>query len=299
MFGGRRTKKALEDLKEEHQDLEVRYDNLQEDHEKLQHEAGEETNIRISSIEEEIEAMNHRVEKLATDSYEIRSEVREIHESVLGMQSSLSDIVKLYKAILYQYGFGNIKGNPSGAPARPKQPGEDPGDAIIRALEEEHEGPTKAPRSRTTPPKAGPGPSPGAPSAPRPPPRPAPSSSNALDELHRLSEAHREGEANREEDLASRLASRSTRDDKVDRVARRDLGRQQTGDMDREGEFTRSLPKKDLRPRSHEGASNVREGEGWESVSPPPGTERRERGEKREREERRSKPKLEDLLDPE
>ncbi len=290
MFGGRRTKKELKELKGEHQDLEVRYGSLQDEHERLQHVAGEETNVRISLIEEEIEAMNQRVEKLATDSYEIRSEVREIHESVLGMQTSLSEIVKLYKAILSQYGFGNMRGKPLEAPARPREPGDDPGDAIIRALEQEKERSGKAPRSRTTPPKAGRRPPPSAPAAPPPPPRPAPSSSNALDELHRLSEAHREQDVNREEDLAARLTARSTRSDKVDRVARRDMGRQETGDIDREGEFTRSLPKKDLRPRSHEGASNVREGEGWESMSPPPEAEGRER---------RSKPKLEDLLDPE
>lgn len=290
MFGGRRTKKELEELKGEHQDLEVRYDNLQDEHERLQHEAGEETNVRISHIEEEIEAMNQRVEKLATDSYEIRSEVRDIHESVLGMQTSLSEIVKLYKAILSQYGFGNLKDKALTAPARPREPGDDPGDTIIRALEEEKERPGKAPRSRTTPPKAGGRPPPSAPAAPPPPPRPAPSSSNALDELHRLSEANREQDVNREEDLAARLTAQSMRDDKVDRVARRDMGRQETGDMDREGEFTRSLPKKDLRPRSHEGASNVREGESWESMNPPPEAERGER---------RSKPKLKDLLDPE
>ncbi|MHC4780381.1 MAG: hypothetical protein ACYTFG_17565, partial [Planctomycetota bacterium] len=75
VFGGRKTKKELDELKEEHHDLEERFDNLQGKHEQLQHEAGEQTNMRISHIEEEIESMNQRVEKLANDSYEIRGEV--------------------------------------------------------------------------------------------------------------------------------------------------------------------------------------------------------------------------------
>lgn len=290
MFGGRKTKKELKDLKVEHHDLEERYEDLQEEHEKLQHVAGEETNVRISVIEEEIESMNQRVEKLATDSYEIRSEVRDIHESVLSMQTSLSEIVKLYKAILSQYGFGNMKANPLTAPARPKTPGDDPGDAIIRALEDEKERSRRAPEGRATPSKDEPTPPAGSPSAPPPPPRPAPSSADPLDELHRLSEAHRERQGKNGEGLATRLVARSGRDDRVDRVARRDMGRQEASDLEREGDFTRSLPKKDLRSRPDEGTQNVREGEGWESMSPPPVDERVER---------RPKSKLKDLLDPE
>lgn len=287
MFGGRKTKKELEELKEEHHDLEERFDDLQKEHDRLQHEAGEQTNMRISYIEEEIESMNRRVEKLATDSYEIRGEVRDIHESVLGMQTSLSEIVKLYKAIITQYGFGEIKqaAQRRTAPTPKRGPGEEPGDDIIRALEKERDGPTRAtpkrtaPSERSTRPGAG-----GNVASPPPKPRPAPMSSNALDELHRLSETPRD-----EGDLAAKMVARSGRSDKVDRVARRDLERPDAGELDREGDFTRSLPKKDLRPREKAGSGTSGPGSGWESVEPPEGS----------REGRRPKPKLEDLLSPE
>ncbi|UCC93911.1 MAG: hypothetical protein JSW25_04380 [Thermoplasmata archaeon] len=283
LFGGRKTKKELEELKEEHHDLEERFEDLQEKHDQLQHETGEQTNMRISYIEEEIESMNQRVEKLATDTYEIRGEVRDIHESVLGMQTSLSEIVKLYKAIIAQYGFGDMKQAAQRRQAARPKPGEDPGDAIIRALEEDREAPRKGTAPRQPPAKA-------PAKAPPPPPRPAPSNANALDELHRLSEAHRDRGDEDDDELAARLMARSARDDKVDRVARRDMDRPGASDMEREGEFTRSLPKKDLRTRTPESSQEARPGDGWESMSPPPAP-----GD----EGRRSKAKLEDLLSPE
>ncbi len=287
MFGGRKTKKELEELKEEHHDLEERFDDLQKEHEKLQHEAGEQTNVRISYIEEEIESMNQRVEKLATDSYEIRGEVRDIHESVLSMQTSLSEIVKLYKAIITQYGFGDMKqaAQRRTAPAPKREPGGEPGDDIIRALERERGRSTKvtpkktAPSDRSTRPEAG-----GMAASPPPRPRPAPMSSNALDELHRLKEASKDDEG-----LAAKLVARSGRGDKVDRVARRDLERPGAEELDREGDFTRPLPKKDLRPRKEAEAGSSVSGSGWESMEPPDGS----RGRKRQ------KPKLDDLLSPE
>jgi hypothetical protein len=253
--------------------------------------------MRISYIEEEIESMNRRVEKLASDSYEIRGEVRDIHESVMGMQTSLSEIVKLYKAIITQYGFGDMKAAAERRQAPRPRPGEDPGDAIIRALEEEQgrNGKGASPRAATpkatTPKRAETVPRQGTASSPAPPPpRAAPRHADPLDELHRLSEAHNERASDRGEDLASLMASRSGRDDRVDRVARREVDRSVTGDMDREGDFTRSLPKKELRPKADPGSPNTRQGDGWESMEPPPGPEGRGR---------RAKPKLEDLLSPE
>jgi hypothetical protein len=116
-------------------------------------------------------------------------------------------------------------------------------------------------------------------------------SSNALDELHRLSEEERgKRSAKDDEELAARLVARSDRGDKVDRVARRDLGRSPSGDIEREGEFTRSLPKKDLRTPVSAGEDTKQSGDGWESMEPPPSVE----GGKR-----RPRPKLEDLLSPE
>jgi archaellum component FlaC len=278
-FGGRKTKKELSELKNEHHDLEERFDDLQDKHEKLQHEAGEQTNMRISHIEEEIEAMNHRVEKLANDSYEIRGEVRDIHESVMGMQTSLSEIVKLYKAIITQYGFGDIKAAAAKPVASRPRPGEEPGDAIIRALKNEGGGVAKEPSGSTA-----------AARTPPPPPRPAPSSSNALDELHRLSEAHRDRETDRSGGKETRVVARTRSGDKVDRVARRDLDRPGSSEMDRDGEFTRSLPKKDLKVQTPESSIEARPGDGWESMHPP---------KEQEGNQRRPKPKLEDLLSPE
>ena len=292
LFGGRKTKKELANLKEEHHDLEEKFDNLQGEHERLQHEAGEETNMRISYIEEEIENMNVRVEKLASDSYEIRNEVRDIHESVLGMQTSLSEIVKLYKAILSQYGFGNMKANPPKATERRTKPGEDPGDAIVRALEEEQGRAKSGTSSRTASSKTATKARPSGMTAspPQSPPRLAPSSSNALNELHRLKETQKERGTENGESLADKLESRSGRGDKVDRVARRDLDRPGTTEMEREGEFTRSLPKKEIRPKAEVRDNGAEKGDGWEAMHPPSGPEGRER---------RPKPKLEDLLSPE
>ena len=295
LFGGRRTKRELLDLKEEHQHLEERFDSLREEHEKLQHETGEQTNMRISYIEEEIESMNQRVEKLASDSYEIRGEVRDIHESVLGMQTSLSEIVKLYKAIIEQYGFGEMKKAAARQRTHAPRPDDEPGDAIIRALEKERDPTPKAPARGTGPRKAGPRSREGGPAASPPPrPRPPPMSGNALDELHRLSRVERNGE-----ELTAKVVARSDRGDKVDKVARRDLERPEPGQLDREGDFTRSLPRKELRPK--EGRAPVGKapagraragtaGDGdWESMEPPAAS-----GGKR-----RPRPKLEDLLDPE
>ena len=87
--------------------------------------------------------------------------------------------------------------------------------------------------------------------SPPPRPRPAPMSSNPLDELHRLSEEGRGRRSERdEEELAAKVVARSGSGDKVGRVARRDLGRAPSNDIQRDGDFTRSLPKKDLRPRA-------------------------------------------------
>jgi hypothetical protein len=199
------------------------------------------------------------------------------------MQTSLSEIVKLYKAIITQYGFGEMKQAVQKRPAaRPKQ-GEDPGDAIIRALEEEEGRAATGPSSRSDPAKV-------PARRPPPPPRPAPSSANALDELHRLSEAHKDGRKGNEDALTAKMLSRSGRDDKVDRVARRDIERPGDSEMEREGDFTRSLPKKDLRTRTPESSPDSRPGDGWESMTPPPEPEG---GRKR------PKAKLEDLLNPE
>ncbi len=288
MFGGRKTKKELQDLRDEHQDLEERFDNLQKEHTQLQKETGEQTNMRISYIEEEIESMNQRVEKLANDSYEIRGEVRDIHESVLGMQTSLSEIVKLYKAIITQYGFGEMRAQVQRSQTAKRRPGEDPGDAIIRALEEEEgrevKGAGKGEGRRRPRKVQAQATSRGTTASPPPKPRPAPMSSNPLDELHRLSATERD-----EEDQAAKMAARSDQGDRVGRVAKRDLDRPTTSGMDREGEFTRSLPKKEIRQREETKAGGTPGPTDWESIEAPPETKDR----------RRSKPRLEDLLSPE
>ncbi len=301
----KKVRKEHEDLRDKYDVLEDKYDHLQSEHDHLREETGEKTNQRISNIEEEIESMNVRVEKLATDSYAIRSEVRDIHESVKGMQSSLSDIVKLYKAILTQYGFGNVQvdrlkaasaGKPKAKEAAPAS-GE-PGDDIIRALKRDRSGrdepgrPPPPPVSRTVPPKhhvpSAPSPSspPSPPQSPPPPPA-ATSGSSALDELHRLSEEQRARESLDGEAVAERLASRARREDRVTRVAHRDMGRMNAVDRGGEGEFTRSIPKKDLASRQ---STQEAHGDGWEALGAPPqetpGKEKR-------------KVSLEDLLSPE
>ncbi len=291
----RRSKKDQKELRSKYDDLEDKYETLQSEHEKQQEETEEKTNIRISSIEDDIDSMNQRVEKLATDSYAIHSEVREIHESVIHMQASLRDIVGLYKAILTRYGFGNVQASPPEIATRQAadRNGE-PGDDIIEALMREAEAkkqaaassPTSPPRSRTV--------------APRPParssssgtqvqPSSVPSTTNALDELHRLSEAQRRSAGDEPETLAGKLASRSTRDDRVGKVARRDMERMEVIDRDTEGEFTRSLPKKNVDPGQR--TDGPARGGDWEATAPP------DVGQPKK--ERKPKPRLEDLLNPE
>jgi hypothetical protein len=290
----RKLKKEHEDLRDKYDSLEDKYEDLQGQHDRLVHETGEQTNIRISYIEEEIESMNKRVEKLATDSYEIHSEVREIRESVGEMRTALSDIVALYKAILMKYGFGNI--TPAELEERARQARTkhvitgDPGDEIIDALRKEKESRAKSgrstdslPRSRTVPPRA---PSSGTTTPPPPPPHP--DDMSAVDELHRMSEEQRAQDAD-PESLAKRLATRASRDDRVGRVAKRDMGRMESIDRGTEGEFTRSLPRKDVTPRSSEDRGG---GGDWEAMADPPPERDGDRG-------RVKKPRLEDLLDPE
>ncbi len=280
----RKLRKKHDELRDKYEDLEDKYEDLQDQHDRLVHETGEQTNIRISYIEEEIESMNTRVEKLATDSYEIHSEVREIRESVGEMRTALSDIVSLYKAILMRYGFGNLSPSEIEERARGaragRAPGGDPGDEIIEALRKE--GDAKAgmeaagadrPRSRTVPPR---------------PTAASPSSSpSTLDELHRLSEEQRASEAEAE-GLADRLATRSKGDDRVGRVAKRDMGRMQALDRDGEGEFIRSLPKKAVGGRV--GNAKAPEGD-WEAMEAPPKAV--------EDGGARKKTRMDDLLDPE
>lgn len=292
----RRSKKDQEELRSKYDDLEDKYETLQSEHERQQEETEVRTNIRISSIEDDIDSMDKRVEKLATDSYAIRSEVREIHESVTQMQVSLRDIVGLYKAILTKYGFGNVQANPAEIATRQAadRNGE-PGDDIIEALKREAEAKKQAATSSsTTPPRSRTVPS-------RPPARPSPSqtqvqpssipsTTNALDELHRLSEAQRASAASDEpEALAGRLASRSTHDDRVGKVARRDVGRMEAIDRDTEGEFTRSLPKKNVNPKQK--TDGPAQGGDWEATAPLDVDQPRK--------ERKPKPRLEDLLSPE
>jgi hypothetical protein len=323
----KKVRKEHEDLREKYDVLEGKYDHLQSEHDHLREEAGEKTNMRISNIEGEIESMNKRVEKLATDSYAIRSEVRDIHTSVKGMQSSLSDIVKLYKAILTQYGFGNVqvdrlKATPAGklkaGKDTPSPASGEPGDDIIRTLERERSErdeparPPPPPISRTVPPKhqahSTPSPSspppkspplrqpppqqPPPPPPPPPPPSVAPSSSSALDELHRLSEEQRARESLDGESVAQKLASRAEREDRVTRVAHRDMGRMDVVDRGGEGEFTRSLPKKDLASRR---SAQENHGDAWEALGAPPANT----GDRETPRRERRKVSLEDLLSPE
>ena len=291
----RKLRREHEDLRDKYEDLEDKYEDLQGQHDRLVHETGEQTNIRISYIEEEIESMNKRVEKLATDSYEIHSEVREIRESVGEMRTALSDIVALYKAILLKYGFGNITPaelEERSRHARTKHVIEgEPGDEIIEALRKERESRAKSgrstdalPRSRTVPPRA---PSRGGAPPPPPPPTP-PDRMSAVDELHRLSEEQRASEAD-PESLAKRLATRASRDDRVGRVAQRDMGRMDSIDRDTEGEFTRSLPRKDVTAREPDERDR---GGDWEAMDGPPPKGSEDRGNAR-------KSRLHDLLEPE
>jgi len=291
----RRSKKEQDELKSKYDDLEDKYENLQSEHDRQQEESEERTNIRISNIEVEIEAMNQRVEKLATDSYAIHSEVRGIHESVTDMQVALRDIVGLYKAILTRYGVGNLQANPGNVVTKEDATRDgDPGDNIIEALKREAEAKQRAakssppmpPRSRTVPPKPV---ARASPSVDQVQPSSVPSTTNALDELHRLSEAQRTSANSEPEALAERMASRSERDDRVGRVARRDMGRKEIIDRDTDGEFTRSLPKKSVNPKQQ--TEGQTPGGGWEATAPPEVD--------RPKKERKDKPRLEDLLNPE
>ena len=211
------------------------------------------------------------------------------------MQVSLRDIVGLYKAILTNYGFRNIHANPADVATRQaaNRDGE-PGDDIIEALKREAEtkkrvaasSPTTPPKSRTVPPKP---PARQSPSETQVQPSSVPSTTNALDELHRLSEAQRTSASGEPEVLAERLVSRSARDDRVGKVARRDMGRMEVIDRDTEGEFTRSLPKKSVNPKQQ--TDGPAEGGDWEATAPPDVD--------RPKKERMPKPRLQDLLSPE
>ncbi len=297
----RRSKKEVEELRDRYDVLEDKYENLQSEHDRMRDDSEERTNIRISNIEVEIESVNKRVEKLATDSYAIHSEVRDIHESVSEMQISLRDIVQLYKAILTRYGFGNLDTDATAQLVAKQQAAKqaakqaatrdgDPGDHIIDALKREQENREKAATMRASPPSKGRSAPPRASSGPPPSPAPrassVPSTTNALDELHRLSGSQRAAARDEPEALTERLASRSSHDDRVDRVARRDMGRMETIDRDTEGEFTRSLPKKSVTPKE------PARGGDWEATAPPSGAERPKKA-------RKPKPRLEDLLSPE
>jgi hypothetical protein len=287
----RKAKKEADELRSKYDELEDRYENLQSEHERIREESEERTNVRISYIEEEIESMNQRVEKLATDSYAIHSEVRDIHESVTEMQVALRDIVQLYKAILTKYGFGNVDAEAAKRMAAKQAASRngDPGDHIIDALKREQDAKQRAAALRASPPSKGRA---TPPSAARKGPSPAPrvssvpSTTNALDELHRLSEGKKDAPREEPEALAERLASRSSHDDRVGRVARRDMGRKEAIDRGTEGEFTRSLPKKSVTPRG------PTDGGEWEATEPPPDAGPPTKP-------RRPKPRLEDLLSPE
>ena len=106
---------------------------------------------------------------------------------------------------------------------------------------------------------------------------------HALDELHRISEVHKGGRSEEAEPLAERLLATTERDSRVDKVAKRDMGRMDAVDRDVEGEFTRSLPKKSVEAKRPSG-----NGDEWEATSPPPDDVKRPK-----------KPRLEDLLSPE
>ena len=273
MFG-RRAKKETAELKEKYSELEGKYDELSTDYKKLREETGEGTSMRISAIEEEIESMNVRVEKLAKDSYEIHSEVRDIKDSVQEMHKSLKEIIQLYKAILGRYGTSQMQAQMR---ARERRTGESPGDSVIRALKDEQastqarrEAPRAAGASQRTA-TATTAPVPAA-AEPRPPPPPSP-----LDELHRL-EAEDRGTGKLEGDeLARRLEGRDQ--GRVDRVVRRDMGRPSTITAGADEGFLRSLPRKEVVRRAPGASSAPGEGmpeggEGWEESSAPPGGRR-------------------------
>jgi len=297
---GRRAKKEAAELKEKYSELEGKYEHLSTDYEVLKEEAGEKTSMRISVIEEQIESMNARVEKLATDSYEIHSELRDIKDSVTEMHLSLKEIVQLYKAILNRYGTPAIKEQQAKAlearrRAAAVQAGGDPGEAVLRELMAESrqqraaEAPAReAVARRPSPPRPAVAPAPQ--QQPRqqeqaqqqpqqqeaPPPSPPPS---AVDELQRA-EAEDRADGNLDgEELARRLAQREGGG--VDRAARRDMRRPTAIRPGGEDTFLDPLPKKTVYRRAPPERPPA---EGWEeTASPRP----------------RPKPKLEDVLEPE
>ncbi len=275
MFG-RRAKRETEELKRKYGELEDKYEDLSADHERLKEETGERTTMRISKIEEEIETMNARVDKLATDSYAIHSELRDIKDSVTEMHTSLKEIVQLYKAILTQYGTAQMKAQARERLARARKPGESPGDAIIRELKAEQErsaprgisrreAPKRAPEDsrpavqlRASPPASSP---PAPPPAQRQPVQANAASPSALDELHRVEAEDRERRTAEEGP-----PERGT--DRVDRVARRDMDRSAPIRGGVEESFLRALPRKQVQRRAtSEGAPA--QGDGWEETAQP------------------------------
>jgi len=300
---GRRAKKETAELKEKYSELEGKYEHLSTDYEVLKEEAGEKTSMRISVIEEQLETMNARVEKLATDSYEIHSELRDIKDSVTEMGTSLKEIVQLYKAILNRYGTPAIKEQQARAleakrrAAAVQSGGSDPGEAVLRELMAESKQQQRAaePPARDMTVRRQQPPPPQRPAAAAlvrqqqlqqqqappqqpvpPPPAPPPS---AIDELQRA-EAEDRAEGNLDgEELARRMAQREAGG--VDRAARRDLRRPAAIRSGGEDTFLDPLPKKTVYRRAPPERPS---GEGWEeTASPRP----------------RPKPKLEDVLEPE
>jgi hypothetical protein len=289
---GRRAKKETAELKEKYSELEGKYEHLSTDYEVLKEEAGEQTSMRISVIEEQLETMNSRVEKLATDSYEIHSELRDIKDSVTEMHMSLKEIVQLYKAILNRYGTPAIKEQQARAleakrRAAAVQSGGDPGEAVLQQLmaESKQQRAPEAP-AREAPTRRPPPPRPAtasaaqqqqAPSQPAPPP-PVPQPS-AVDELQRA-EAEDRADGNLDGDeLARRMTQREGGG--VDRAARRDMRRPTAIRPAGEDTFLDPLPKKTVYRRAPPERPPA---EGWEeTASPRP----------------RPKPKLEDVLEPE
>jgi archaellum component FlaC len=301
---GRRAKKETAELKEKYTDLEGKYEHLSVEHDKLKEEAGEKTTMRISAIEEGIDSMNTRVEKLATDSYEIHSELRDLKDSVTEMHLSLKEIVQLYKAILNRYGTPALKEPQAKAQearrrAAAAQAGDDPGEAVLQQLMTESKQkqraqdatareaparrpppPPQRPATAAAPPQQRPRQQPQAQLEPQqqetPPPVPPPSS---IDELQRA-EAEDRAEGNLSgEELAMRMAQREGGG--VDRAARRDMRRPTAIRPGGEDTFLDPLPKKQVYRRAPEERPPAG---GWEeTASPRP----------------RSKPRLEDVLEPE
>jgi archaellum component FlaC len=274
---GRRAKREAEELRRKYGELEDKYEDLSADHDRLKEETGERTTMRISRIEEEIESMNARVDKLATDSYAIHSELRDIKDSVTEMHTSLKEIVQLYKAILTQYGTAQMRAQARERLARARRPGESPGDAVIRELKAEQDRSAARDATRREPPRRTPeeglaaaqpraSPRSASPQAQSPAPRqPAPTTTaaapSALDELHRVEAEDRERRGT-EEAPAERGA------DRVDRVARRDMDRAAPIRGGVEEGFLRPLPRKQVQRRATPEGSPT-SGDGWEETAEP------------------------------